>query len=84
VRDPKVAGLKKNSAAVQKYLEELVKIGKDSITLCHVSILKYPDNNICLSYIFIVFCLIYQIFAGKIFGFLSCPIFLYACYISSL
>ncbi|AEE84295.1 plasma-membrane associated cation-binding protein 1 [Arabidopsis thaliana] len=26
VRDPKVAGLKKNSAAVQKYLEELVKI----------------------------------------------------------
>lgn len=58
MRDPKEAGLKKNSAAVQKYLDELVKIGNDSITLCHVPINhKYPDNYFGLSYIYLIFVL---------------------------
>jgi len=29
VKEPKEAGLKKNSTEVQKFLEELVKIGKE-------------------------------------------------------
>lgn len=58
VRDPKEAGLKKNSAAVVKYLEELVKIGNYSITLCHVSIYIYIyiPTTIVL-YLFICFVL---------------------------
>ena len=44
MRDPKEAGLKKNSAAVQKYLEALAAIGNDSVTLCPVPVINTPTT----------------------------------------
>ncbi|CDY62256.1 BnaCnng39730D [Brassica napus] len=83
VRDPKEAGLKKNSAAVLKYLEALVGIGNGSITytLYHVPIINTPTTIFaCLLFLS---CLIYkiidynQIFASRNFGFLSYILYSY-------
>lgn len=65
MRDPKEAGLKKNSAAVHKYLEELVKIGKIfnyALSCFYFNISR--QHYVLVLYIY-RFCLIYQIFAGK-------------------
>lgn len=85
MRDPKEAGLKKNSAAVLKYLEALVGIGKyDSITytLYRLLIINTPTTIFaCLIFLCIVLYKIIdytQIFASKNFGFLSHLIFLFS------
>ena len=74
MRDPKEAGLKKNSAAVLKYLEALVGIGNGSITytLYHVPII----NTLTTIFVCLLFlsCLIYKIIDYNLL-FLSCLIY---------
>lgn len=55
VKEPKDAGLKKHSAGVQKFLDELVKIGRPSISfIWSAKKMIFKKLKLCLNMIKIV------------------------------